>query len=70
MSRPAPRCTWVDCQASGFLLQLDQQKRPWATLCETHHRLLHDALEAKDARKILSYWVKAQGGAKAAKDRM
>lgn len=70
MRELTPQCTWIDCQASGFYEQKAKDGRVWATLCETHDKLVHAAYESGDVKRILSNWVKAQGGAKAAVSRM
>lgn len=60
------RCTWEGCAGSGLHPQLDANGKPWARLCETHHNRLAEILSGSDARKILSVWVRAQGGPRAA----
>jgi hypothetical protein len=63
-------CTWVDCKEEGTHVQLDKFGKEWAKLCSTHHILLDNALKNLEARKILSYWVKASGGSRKLTDKM
>lgn len=53
----------------------DVKNEVWAELCEAHSHRLADAMLAyserrTDHRGLLSVWIKAQGGAKAAASRM
>lgn len=64
------KCTWKDCSQEAHHNRLDKQGNPWAELCDEHQILLDEAINSGDAKKILSAWVKAQGGAKAATRRM
>jgi len=63
-------CTWVDCNAEATVPQLDNNRKPWAHLCAEHDAQINRAIENADVKGILSGWVKAQGGAKAAAARM
>jgi hypothetical protein len=63
-------CTWVDCQAEALHPQLDRQGKQWACLCQEHHDRLEKALTDLEPKGLLSCWVKAQGGAKAAARRL
>lgn len=63
------KCTWLECNKQAVCPQLDRYKNIWADLCQEHHDLLDDTLG--DPNKIpamLSYWIKAQGSAKAITD--
>ena len=62
-------CTWVDCTEKAEFPQKANDGSIWARLCPEHHKMLDDALGV-DVKKTLSYWIKAQGGAKAAAARM
>ena len=64
------RCTWVDCSEEGINPQFSKDGEVWACLCDEHHLKLESDLDSLDARKILSSWVKAQGGAEKAAGRM
>ena len=64
------RCTWVDCGHKATKPQLSKSGGQWANLCDGHDRLFTEAVSAGDAKAILSRWIKAQGGAKAASARM
>lgn len=65
------KCTWVGCEAEAKFPQISSDgKTEWANLCDLHHKEIDGALDSFDAKRILSNWVKAQGGAKAAAGRM
>ena len=66
------RCPWKDCNQIGTHPQLDKNKEPWATLCQVHHDELASVISAEpfSAKRMLSVWIKAMGGAKAAAARM
>lgn len=57
-------CTWVGCRMVAVKDQFDRGGRVWAHLCIEHDQVLSAALKSGDAKKILSSWVKASGGAK------
>lgn len=59
-----PRCPWPATHA-----QEAGDGSVWANLCEFHHDSL-EAVVGVDVKKTLSYWVRAQGGSRAAADRM
>lgn len=60
-------CTWKGCSNKATTPQIDSNGNEWANLCDDHHRLLDETLgDPKKIKLMLSYWVKAQGGAKAA----
>lgn len=71
---PATRelCTWQEkdrrCEAEATHPQRSNDGSVWANLCSEHHSLLESAMPGKetegDPRKMLAYWVKANGGAK------
>ena len=68
------QCTWQDpakppCSNRGLHPQTAQDGEVWAVLCDEHHEML-DSVIGKDVKKMLSYWVRAQGGAKTASNRM
>ncbi len=56
-------CTWVDCPNEATKPQIGERGQ-WANLCDQHDAELQDAIANFDARKLLSRWVKASGGAK------
>lgn len=62
------KCTWEGCREPATHPQLGKTGEAWANLCTGHDREL--ASRMSDVRGILSGWVKAQGGAKAAAERM
>ena len=57
-------CTWVDCNELASHEQKRNDGTSWAKLCEKHHTMVEDALMSMDAKRLLSFWVKASGGAK------
>ena len=63
-------CTWEGCEADGVHEQRDRDRKVWATLCQEHHDELEAAVVSMKAAVILRAWVRAQGGAKAAVQRM
>ena len=67
---PSDRCTWVGCAATGHHQQVAKDGSVWAMLCETHLAEFNAAYEPFNVKKVLSTWVKAQGGAKSATKRM
>ncbi len=46
--------------------QVDAHGRYWARLCDEHDEAFNNAIAALDVKKMLSFWVKAQGDAKEA----
>lgn len=69
--RPASRlCTWVDCRLEAMHPQERGDGGIWANLCQSHHDELESCLASLDPRKLLSSWIKAQGGAKKAAQRI
>ena len=67
------KCTWKDCTEEAIYPLLDKNGNQWAKLCEKHYneheRAMDRFMEGGGPKKMLSAWVKAQGGAKAAADR-
>ena len=63
-------CTWERCTRGGPHEHKDKQGAVWATLCAEHDSQLQVALVSGEPKKILSAWVKAQGGSRAAAGRM
>ncbi len=64
------KCTWDGCRNWASKPQLAKDGRQWANLCESHDILINRHIANGEAREIISDWVKAQGGAKAAAARM
>ena len=64
------KCTWVDCLEQGINPQFSKDGKEWACLCDEHHLKLEGDLDSLDAKRILSSWVKAQGGAAEAAGRI
>jgi hypothetical protein len=68
------RCTWQDpnakrCEEIATHEQTAQDGEVWAHLCDEHHAML-DGTVGVDVNKMLAYWVRAQGGSRAAANRM
>lgn len=63
-------CTWVECTKDASHPQIGQDGKQWCNLCDEHHQMLQNAYASTDPKKILSYWVKAQGGARKVTDKM
>lgn len=66
----ADKCTWEGCDAFGGFLRKGKDGRQWANLCKQHDEETDAAITAGNVKKILSNWVKAQGGSKKAAERM
>lgn len=64
------KCTWVGCEVEATVPQIAKDGEQWANLCAAHEAELNGNIDALDAKKLLSSWVKAMGGAKAATARM
>ena len=64
------KCTWVDCKNEASVPQIAKDGKEWANLCEMHDREINQSIENYDIRRILSGWVKAQGGGKKAAARL
>lgn len=64
------RCTWQNCNAEGEHDQVASDGEVWACLCKEHHAEIEGALDRLDAKALLSGWVRAMGGARAATKRM
>lgn len=60
------KCTWKECESNEAKALEAKDGKVWARLCKEHEKLLDAAISTGDARKILSYYVKAKGGAAAA----
>lgn len=72
-------CTWIDCKKEATVPQISKDGQEWSTLCEDHAKeidkscdeFLHDPNGLKsNIKKMLSSWIKAQGGAKKAAERI
>jgi len=56
------QCTWKDCKEKATNPQIAKDGEQWANLCDKHHKQL-DVSISKDAKVMLSVWIKAGGGA-------
>lgn len=63
-------CTWKDCDKPATQPQVASDGEIWANLCDEHHEKLEESLSSLEPKKLLSAWVKAQGGANKAAKRM
>ncbi len=64
------KCTWKDCEKDAKVPQYDKDKKEWANLCQKHHDEIEDCIKNFNPKKMLGCWVKAQGGAKKAANRI
>lgn len=64
------RCTWVDCTNQAKHRKIARDGDEWAHLCDLHEQEYQQVVAAPLAGRILSTWIKAQGGAKVAAARM
>jgi hypothetical protein len=64
-----PVCTYEGCKEPGDHEQLDKCDKPWAHLCDEHAARLDNAIISANPKLLISTWIKAQGGAKAAAKR-
>lgn len=53
-------CTWSGCTAEAAHKELDRDGKPWAHLCQNHHKILDLACEEGDAKKFMAAWALAQ----------
>lgn len=67
---PFSVCTWIGCDRIAPYEHKAKDGSIWATLCYEHNCELELALESKEPKKLLSSWVKAQGGPQKAAARM
>jgi hypothetical protein len=68
-SKEPGTCTWEDCTEHATKPRIAQDGSKWADLCDQHDRQIQTAIDTGSV-SLLSFWVKAQGGAKAAARRM
>ncbi len=67
------KCTWVDCRLDAAHPQVAEDGEQWANLCEDHNKELEESLDlavSGNIKKMISSWIKAQGGSKKAAARM
>lgn len=62
------KCTWVDCKNTATSPQIAKDGQQWANLCDEHVIALEKA--QSNAKGMIGAWIKAQGGAKIATDRV
>ena len=60
------KCTWENCDKEAVKEQYANDGSVWADLCVEHAFMMEEAIEELDAKKMLSYWIRALGGAKKA----
>lgn len=65
------KCTWKNCSNKGRHKWKDRFGRVWATLCDKHNedqkrglQNVVDNTSKANISKMLSNWIKSQGGAK------
>lgn len=64
------KCTWEGCTQQALHPCIARDGEKWADLCDEHKAKFDAAATAEKPGAILSAWVKAQGGSKAANARM
>ena len=63
-------CTWKDCNGKATMPWFGKDGEQWASLCINHNAELEEAFTSGIPRKIVSAWIKAQGGSEKATERM
>lgn len=64
-------CTFEGCTRPAVHENKAKDGKVWSNLCDDHNRQLNDAISAGSGpAKIVSLWVKCQGGSKKAADRV
>ena len=63
-------CTWEGCGDGATFAEVGKDGRQWAKLCIAHHNQLEATIATGKAPAIMSVWIKAQGGAKKAAEKM
>lgn len=63
-------CSWKECKQQAEYPQVSKSNQIWAVLCEEHRDELDRAVASANVRKLMGAWIKAQGGAKAAAERI
>jgi len=64
------KCTWVDCENEATHNQRDKNENVWAILCDVHLKLFNAAMENGNIKMVIATWIKAQGGAHVATERV
>jgi hypothetical protein len=67
---PTKHCTWEGCTAPSTMPVHDRDGRPWAYLCDEHSARLDAAIASGSPGRTVAAWIRAQGGPRAAADRM
>ena len=63
-------CTYIDCVKIAVYFPKDG--KPGFALCNNHKKELEEfnTIKPFDVKKLIGFWVKAQGGAQKAAERM
>lgn len=65
------RCTWQSCPNEATHPQVSKdQGDTWAELCDDHSTHLRAAIVSGDEARLAQAWVLAQGGPRAAQQRI
>jgi hypothetical protein len=68
------KCTWVDCQNEATKPQISVDGSQWSNLCAEHDEMLDNSVTelvtGGSPAKMISNWIKAQGGAKKTAENM
>jgi hypothetical protein len=68
MSDGKPKCSYFGCEF--FIADSEINSKDAMKFCETHLEEVNKLMYCLDPKKILAFWVRAQGGAKRAADRL
>lgn len=63
------RCTWQNCTNPFKCVYKSQSGEVWARLCAEHDEIIKVAIKDAEPKRLLSCYIKAQGGSKVAAQR-
>lgn len=63
-------CSWDGCTSEAEFPQIASDGERWAHLCAVHEAEINSHIDQRDAKGLLSAWVKAQGGSRGAMRRI
>jgi hypothetical protein len=64
------KCTYEGCDREATIPQVAKDGEVWANFCKEHEDQINKSIDTGDVRALMRDWVKGQGGAKAAADRV
>lgn len=62
MSNPYIKCSYFGCDE--FVCKEDLNIQQGMKFCQSHHDQLEKIIEEENPKKIIGFWIKANGGAK------